>query len=290
MNPAPSVIIFTVLSGMGLGYMALLATVHQYTGLAALAHWALAYALAVAGLMASAFHLGNPQRALRAFTQWRSSWLSREAWGAALTLAVLAPVALSDWLGLGLPEPLGWLGALLALLTVLATAMIYTQIRAVPRWHHWSVPLVFFAFALAGGCLLAGLRWPALGALAALGAAMVLHWRVGDGAFARAGSTLGTATGLVGRGAMSVFEQPHTAENYLLREMIYVVGRRHARKIRAIALCGAAIVPFLAVAGIGGYPGFGLALVSYLVGAFAQRWLFFAEAEHVVGLYYGKRA
>jgi DMSO reductase anchor subunit len=289
MNPAPSVIIFTVLSGMGFGYMALLATVHDYAGLAALAHWALAYALAVAGLMASAFHLGNPQRALRAFTQWRSSWLSREAWGAALTLIILAPVALSDWLGLGLPEPLGWLGAGLALLTVLATAMIYAQIRAVPRWHHWSVPLVFITFALAGGCLLAGLRGPALVALAALGAAMVLHWHLGDGAFARAGSSLSSATGLMGRGALSVFEQPHTGDNYLMREMIHVVGRRHVRKLRVIALVGASVVPFLAVAGLGGYPGFGLALLTYLPGALAQRWLFFAEAEHVVGLYYGQR-
>jgi len=29
-----------------------------------------------------------------------------------------------------------------------------------------------------------------------------------------------------------------------------------------------------------------LALILHLGGAFASRWLFFAEAEHVVGLYY----
>ena len=40
----------------------------------------IAYALASGGLIASTFHLGHPERAIKAFTQWRSSWLSREAW------------------------------------------------------------------------------------------------------------------------------------------------------------------------------------------------------------------
>ncbi|MCU0899760.1 MAG: dimethyl sulfoxide reductase anchor subunit [Cypionkella sp.] len=289
MNPAPSVIIFTVLSGMGLGYLALLATAHDYSGMAAFWHWAFGYALATIGLMASAFHLGNPQRALLAFTQWRTSWLSREAWGAVLTLLAFAPLALSDWLGLGLPRGFGWLGAGLALATVLATGMIYAQIRAVPRWHHWTVPLLFLGFAVAGGCLLAGFRWPALAALVVLGGAMVLHWRIGDGAFARAGSTMASATGLGRPGAVTVFEPAHTAGNYLLREMIHVVGRRHAAKLRAIALGLGAVLPALALLVLPGVAAFGVALVLHLLGALAQRWLFFAEAEHVVGLYYGAR-
>ena len=73
------------------------------------------------------------------------------------TLLLLAPVALSDWLGLGWPREIGFMGAALALGTVFTTSMIYTQIKAVPRWHHWSTPLVFLAFALTGGAVLAGL-------------------------------------------------------------------------------------------------------------------------------------
>ena len=289
MNPAPSVIIFTVLSGMGFGYMALLATVHDYAGLAALAHWALAYALAVAGLMASAFHLGNPQRALRAFTQWRSSWLSREAWGAALTLIILAPVALSDWLGLGLPEPLGWLGAGLALLTVLATAMIYAQIRAVPRWHHWTVPVLFLAYAVAGGMIIGTMRPYVTWALCLLGVAMALHWHFGARAFAKAGQRMEEATGLGQIGRVSVFEHPHTGGNYLLREMIFVVGRKHAERVRMIAMVCSVLLPVLFLVFVPGFGALVLAVMFHLIGAFAQRWLFFAEAEHVVGLYYGMR-
>lgn len=289
MNPAPSVIVFTVLSGMGFGYLSLLATVQDYSGVAAFWHWFVAYFLAIAGLAASAFHLGNPQRAWRAFTQWRSSWLSREAWGAVLCLLALAPVALSDWLDLGLPHVFGWVGAVLAIATIVATGMIYAQMRAVPRWHHWSVPFLFLAFAAVGGCLLAGLRGPSLLALLVLGAAMLAHWRVGDGAFARAGSTMGTATGLGTLGSMQVFEPAHTAGNYLLTEMIYVVGRRHVSKLRALALILGVALPFLFMLLLPGRYGPYFALPLHLLGAFAQRWLFFAEAEHVVGLYYGKR-
>ena len=77
MHPAPSVIIFTVFSGLGFGMLVFLGLgFPAVTGWVAFFLYAIAYAAAVGGLMASTFHLGNPQRALRAFTQWRTSWLS----------------------------------------------------------------------------------------------------------------------------------------------------------------------------------------------------------------------
>jgi DMSO reductase anchor subunit len=290
MHPAPSVILFSTLSGLGLGLLAWLgAGVAAATGWAAFWWWGLGYALAVAGLLASTFHLGNPQRALLAFSQWRSSWLSREAWASVAALVVLAPVALSDIFALGLPRVVGLAGAVLALGTVFTTSMIYAQIRAVPRWHHWVTPLMFLGFALAGGALLAGQAWAALG-LIGLAPLMLLVWHLGDGQFARAAQTLGTATGLGQIDEVQVFEQAHTAGNYLLREMIFVVGRKHAQKLRGIALVLAAGLPALIMAVAPGAPAaMALSAALHLVGAMTQRWLFFAEAEHVVGLYYGKR-
>lgn len=289
MHPAPSVILFSVLSGIGFGFLAFLgAGVLVPSGWAAFFLWGLGYALAVAGLLAATFHLGNPKNALKAFSQWRTSWLSREGWASVMTLILLAPVALSDWLGLGWPRVTGLIGAVLAFGTVFTTAMIYTQIKAVPRWHHWLTPVMFLSFALAGGAMLAGQGWAPL-ALLALGAVLVALWKVGDGAFARAGQTLGTATGLDRLGTPTVFDPAHTAGNYLLREMIFVVGRKHARKLRIIAVMLASILPALILLLPLGWPGIALATVIHLAGAFAARWLFFAEAEHVVGLYYGAR-
>ena len=229
MHRAPSVIVFSVFSGMGFGLLAFLGLGFVHVdGWAAFALWGLGYGLAIVGLLASTFHLGNPQRALKAFSQWRSSWLSREAWAAVATLLTLAPPALSDWLGLGWPRGLGGVGGGLALATVLTTSMIYTQIKAVPRWHHWLTPVMFMTFSVTGGAILAGQGFAPL-LLLVLAGVMLAIWRVGDGQFARAAQTLGTATGLDRIGEVRVFEQAHTAGNYLLREMIYVVGRKHVQ-------------------------------------------------------------
>lgn len=291
MYPAPSVIVFTVLSGMGFGLLALLGLgAAQPFGLMAFLHWGLGYGLAVVGLLASTFHLGNPQRALRAFTQWRTSWLSREGWASVLTLFMLAPVALAEIMGAGLPGFFGATGAVMALLTVYCTSMIYAQLRTVPRWNHWITPVLFMLFALTGGAILTGRN--GFGAIMALllGAALYYSFRRGDGAFAAKGATIGTATGLGAEGEVRQFAPPHTGGNYLMREMIFHVGRKHVQRLRTIAILCASLVPALILLFVPPLPWvMGVTAVIHLIGAFASRWLFFAEAEHVVGLYYDAR-
>jgi len=291
MHPAVSIILFTVLSGAGFGLLALLGTgaAGWPTGWPALLAFALGYGLAGAGLVASTFHLGRPERSLRAFTQWRTSWLSREAVLAVACLVAFAPhAAASVFLDRPLPL-LAAVAAALAVATVVSTAMIYAQMRTVPRWRHWTTPAVFLAAAAAGGTLLAGLRGPALVLLALLALALLAHWRLGDGRLAATGTDLGTATGLGRLGRVRPLAPPHTGGNYVLREMVHVVGRRHARRLRALALVLAVAVPAALLApGWGGAPLLGLAAAVHLAGMLAARWLFFAEAEHVAGLYYGR--
>jgi DMSO reductase anchor subunit len=290
MHPAPSVILFTVLSGLGFGFLAALgAGIVLPSGWTAFSLWALGYGLAVGGLLSSTTHLGRPDRAWRAFSQWRSSWLSREGIAAVATLVILAPVALSDWLEMDWSRVPGIIGAVLALATVGTTSMIYAQLKTVPRWNHWTTPAQFFAFSLAGGAMLAGQWVAALILLAVLAAALKAHWHFGDRRFAEVGATMGTATGLGSLGAVSVFDPAHTAGNYLLREMIYVVGRKHVAKLRVIAMVLACLIPAILLV-LPAHPVMTAAAVGcHLLGAFAARWLFFAQAEHVVGLYYGKR-
>lgn len=296
MHPAPSVILFTVLSGLGFGLLAFLGLGLPIPapGWAAFLHWGLGYGLAVGGLSASTFHLGHPERALKAFSQWQSSWLSREAWASVVTLVLLAPAALSDWLGLGWPRLTGPLGAAMCIVTVFTTSMIYTQLKTVPRWNHWSTPVLFLSFALAGGATLAGQAWTGLYAMIFLGCLMAWTFLDGETRFARRGQTIGTATGLGSIGKVTVFEQPHTSPNYLMAEMIHIVARKHAAKLRPFALALGCAIPALcllaaALSTAASLPWFVLAAVSHGIGAAVQRWLFFAQAEHVVGLYYGKR-
>ena len=287
MHPAPSLILFSTLSGLGFGLLAWLGLgLPAPEGWVAAVFHALGLALASAGLVASTFHLGNPQRALRAFTQWRSSWLSREAWLAAAALAAATAHAATAVTGARMAQ-LGWLAAALCLATVLATSMIYASIRAVPRWHAWTTPAVFLLYAVAGGALLAGRVAFAPWLLLAAGLLQILAWAQGDGAFARAGTTIATATGLGALGRVRAFEPPHTGSNYLLDEMAFRVGRRHARRLRVLGLGLAVVLPAALLLLPLGHALAAVAVLSHLAGVLAIRWLFFAEAEHVVALYYG---
>lgn len=129
-------------------------------------------------------------------------------------------------------------------------------------------------------------------ALAAL--AKVGYWRFIDGDAAT--STAGSATGLGHLGAVRLFEAPHTSQNYLLKEMGFEIARKHAVKLRRAALVAGfglpfllSIVPLIASGWLAAVAAC-LAAPLGMFGIFVERWLFFAEAKHVVTLYYGKAA
>jgi sulfite dehydrogenase (quinone) subunit SoeC len=291
MHPAASVIIFTSLSGLGFGLMFFLGLGQPpVSGWSAFAFFFAAYALAVGGLLASTFHLGNPQRALKAFSQWRTSWLSREGVVAVAALLVMGIyAALLIFAGVRV-TPLGWLGSILSISAVYCTSMIYAQLKTVPRWNMNTTPVLFMLYALAGGALLSYQLRLALLLLAILTLVQILSWMRGDLSFALAGHSIETATGLGELGKVRLLEAPHSGENYLTREMIYVVGRKHVMKLRIISALTLGVIPVVALAFLAISPvGLLLIIASHLIGLFTSRWLFFAEAEHVVGLYYDKR-
>jgi DMSO reductase anchor subunit len=249
----------------------------------------IAYVLAVGGLIASAFHLGRPERALKAFSQWKTSWLSREATCAVAALMLMAIYgAGAVFLGQHW-RVIGVLGGLLSLGTVFTTSMIYAQLKTVPRWNMPLTPLNFLSLSIAGGALLAGQVTWALWLILIAGAIQLATWVIGDTRFAKSGTTLATATQLGDIGSVRAFEPPHTGTNYLLREFVYVIGRKHAFKLRLIALLLMCVLPVILLLVPFSHIAGGLAALSHVAGVLVARWLFFAQAEHVVGLYYGKR-
>ena len=277
MHPAPSIIVFTTLSGIGFGLMAWLGLGIGPDGFwFALTGCGLALFFACVGLVASLWHLGNPQRAWRALSQWRSSWLSREGVASIATLTLFGLYALL-WIFFGIRSPL---------LGVAST--------------------VFVAVGLAGGALVAAALAPLSGptgpvpvwlaAVAVLVAAVVwLFWsrKARDTRLDADGSTPETAIGLPGIGRVRLLEAPHTSPNYLMKEMVFRIGRKRANALRKLALALGFVMPLGAVALTLAVPGVWplllVAVVAHLAGVAASRWLFFAEAQHVVGLYYGER-
>lgn len=302
MHPALSVIFFTVTSGAGFGLMALigLGTPVPDGPVTAFLIAALAVGLAVAGLISSTFHLGHPERAWRAFSQWRSSWLSREG---VLSVVTLSAFGLYSLLWIFSGERILLLGlvvSVLSLLTIFATAMIYSQLKTVPNWHTWLTPACYLGFGVASGGLLAaafastalpGLVQIASGLVIVAWAAKMLWWkRAATVGFLPTGSSVGSATGLGHLGTVRLLEKPHSGENYLTREMVHQIGRKHAAKLRLIALVLGGVLPVLfclitAAIGASGVL-LTLAFISMMLGLFAERWLFFAEAKHAVSLYY----
>ena len=308
MNPAFSVIVFTTLSGAGLGLWCWLGLRIAFGGPPGLYEgigWAIgllvAAILVAAGLASSFLHLGKPTRAWRAFSQWRTSWLSREGVLAVACFLAMGAVFLAGRSGMP-PLALRLAAALLALLalaTVYSTAMIYASLRPIPAWSHRLVVPAYLGFALLQGALLlptftgsawarGGLWWACVALAAALLAVKWRYWRDLDRGLAM--PSRGAALGLPQRQAR-VFERPHTEANFVTREMAFVVARRHARLLRGVAVALFALLPLalLVIAGIHAASApwaWPLAAASALLGAVVERWLFFAEARHVVTLYY----
>ena len=314
MHPAKSVIILTVSTGAGYGLAILLALLKlaglPIGGTAGIIALTLALVLVTVGLIASTLHLGHPERAWRAMSQWRTSWLSREG-----LLAVLTYIPMGLWwltwvTGIAAGTAPLWqcLAIIGGLATLYAQSKIYASLKAVHAWHNRLVTPGFYLFSLATGAVLLA----ALLALAgndhalpsAAGSAIVLlslslflklaYWRsIDEGASV---STPETATGLGHLGKVKLVEGPHTQANYLMREMGFQVARKHATRLRQIALIAGFIVPAMLL-GLCFIVGIWIAgLLSVLaalccgVGIVCERWLFFAQARHTVMLYYGAEA
>ncbi|HXT08248.1 MAG TPA: DmsC/YnfH family molybdoenzyme membrane anchor subunit [Roseiarcus sp.] len=314
MHPAASVILFTTASGAGLGLLAWLAllgvlglapatTGFGFVGLG------LAVALLSLGLLSSTLHLGRPERALRALTQWRSSWLAREGVAALATYVAAGPFALG-WIVLNRvdgPFAVAAVACLaLAAFTVVCTAMIYASLKPIRQWSQpLTLPLYLLMAAASGALLLADLTLafgafrPAFGALAAAslaltGLAKLAYWRAIDREPPR--STLASATGLSAFGAVRLLEPPHTEENFVMREMGFRVARKHAVKLRRFVVAALFVAPVLLMLLASVAPplaALAAALAATLLAAAGlgvERWLFFAEATHVSMLYYGRPA
>lgn len=312
MNPALSVVFFTTLAGAGQGLLLALVgaqwAAHQGwiaapvdPGFAALGAL-IAAVLAAAGLLASFFHLGHPERAWRAATQWRTSWLSREVivlpGFIALTLALAAAQAAgrADW-----ALPLGVLAALVALLLFVCTGMIYACIRFLREWATPLTPLNFTLLGCANGLTLAA-------ALAALRApALLPFFAAGALAFTLAGlagrlaawqrnaalapkSTLQTAIG-VKHPRIEQKAQGFMGGSFNTREFFHGRSAATLRLMRAATgvLAFALPLALLALAAFAAPPAapiLAAAAVLQYVGLLAERWLFFAEARHPQNLYY----
>jgi DMSO reductase anchor subunit len=322
MQPAFSVILLTTLIGVGQGLFLALFTAQSYAlfDLLVIANARALYTqgslLALlflgAGLVASFFHLGRPERAWRAIVQWRTSWLSREvialpAFMGAVFLYGL--VQLTGWnpvlatLPSGIPVDvsvvLGVIGTVLAFALYLCTAMIYACLPFLREWHS---PLTVYNYTLLGGAsgftlasALAAHAAPELTGFFAVWAVIItlLAW-IGRGASLlrnsriKPKSTLQTAIG-VKHPAIVQKSQGFTGGSFNTREFFH--RRRHSvlRSVKWLFLLGVFVIPtglLAAATAVDSGIVLALAFVVQYLGLMAERWFFFAQANHPQNLYY----
>ena len=320
MRPDFSVLILTTLIGAGQGLFLALFTVQLYAlaallpapdGHAFYAHGSLlALVLLVGGLVASFFHLGRPERAWRAAAKWRTSWLSREVivlpalmgvvflFGVAHLVGFKPVLAtLPSGLALDATVALGVAGTALAFALFLCTAMIYA---CLPFLREWASPLTVVNYTLLGGA--SGFTLAA--AFSAWTAPEVTRFLVGW-------AFVITLLGLVSRSASLIrnarlkpkstvqtaigIKHPNIVQkavgflggSFNTREFFHGKPAGTLRFVKWVFLVAVFVVPLalLAVAGRSG-PVLAAAFVVQYLGLLAERWFFFAQANHPQNLYY----
>jgi DMSO reductase anchor subunit len=308
MKPAFSVLFFTVSSGAGYGLLIWMlhfqlfghATINV-TELFVISFVGLA--LVTLGLLSSTLHLANPKNAWRSFSRFRTSWLSREGVFAVLFYPVILGYALVLWLNdgqmTGLAMVLGVVCALLAFAIVVCTGMIYASLKPIRQWHNPLTTPLYILFSLTSGSLLLALLDLALhGRLSTL---LLICFSVSllIAAIVKLcyflligkpdGSTINTATGF-SQAQVRLLDAGHNADTFLTKEFVFDVGARKLLKLRRLMLLLAFVLPLtiVAIAFYTPFPSIAyLAFISLVAGLLVERWLFFAEARHVVRLYHG---
>ena len=307
MHPAWSVIFFTVLAGMGQGFFLMLvrADAHGADPFALAIGGAASVVLMGIGLACSFLHLGHPMRAWRAMAMWRTSWLSREVIVLPLTIGVVALWSLAQlygWQALGEKTTLwvGAVGVLLCFALWFCTGMIYACIRFLREWAHWLTLLNFTLLGWMSGATLFAAYWEGLyGANQsdrAIAGALTLTLA---GAIARIASLarnknlkpVSTPQSAIGMktAKLKQMSQGATGGSFNTREFFHGKSAVVVRNVKWIALALAFALPAMLLFGATKAPALWilvLAAVSQLLGLLAERWLFFAQANHPQNIYY----
>jgi DMSO reductase anchor subunit len=319
MKPAFSVIFLTTLIGAGQGlflayysaeWLVMLNILQpasgDYSALAA----GISFLLMVAGLVASFFHLGHPERAWRAAAMWRTSWLSREV--IALPAAMVTVLAYFvvrysaidlHILTLGrIPISLSTLVGFVAVFAILAlficTAMIYASLKFLRQWHSPLTVLNFFLMGTASGFTLATVLAVAVAAgpfgyFSAMAifltlAALVSRWSsLSRNRNLRSPSTLQSAIG-VHHPTIRQMAQGAMGGSFNTRAFMHNYGPGVVRLARRFFLIGGFVLPVLLLffSDADNLLICAVALLLQFLGLLTERWYFFIEAEHPQNVYY----
>ena len=289
MHPAPSIILFTVLSGFGFGLISIIGLLQFLSVISMfdlIIYSIIGVIFATVGLVSSFFHLANKKNAIKSLSQWQTSWLSREAIASIFCLLIVFGNIIWAVYQNNYVSEVGVVLFFLSLFTIFTTSMIYAQLKTVPSWNNALTPAIFVCAALTGGAILLT-DYASLVLLLVYGTLQISFWYIADRGFQDKETSVGTALGYNKNEEIRAFDVAHTNRNYLLNEMVYKVARKHSVKIRYISFFMAFVFPMsLILIFPNNFSVSVSAITIHLIGIYFSRWLFFAEAKHSVSFYY----
>jgi sulfite dehydrogenase (quinone) subunit SoeC len=308
MKPALSVIFFTVASGFGLGLTIWLIIAEWCRNCAAgisketfFVGAIFAFGFVTAGLISSTLHLANPKNAWRAFGRFRTSWLSREGVFSIVFFVLAAVHAFAVWSDVSAAARMvsGALLILCALAILYCTGMIYACLKTIPQWRSWTTPAGYVLYGLLSGLL-------GFCAIAARGDTQMSPWLrlalvlLVLGFFlwtikqsrnpATQNLQLGDALG-IREGRVRLLDSGHTHGTFLTNEFGFRIARERAALLTTWSLVLAFIAPLFIVvieSSLSAKGMLGLAALLCFIGLLIERWMFFANARHVVMRYHGE--
>lgn len=312
MHPAFSVIFFTVTSGLGYGLLFMSAVIgllinpfnqdvqmQNFILEILLTSKIIGISLVTMGLLSSTLHLSNPKNAWRALFRFKSSWLSKEGVFAVLGFPIVfSYIANILWFQNSIIFIISSvLVLLIAVITVFSTAMIYASLKTIRTWNTSLVPTNYLIISFFGGSLALltlftyyNLQAPILFIIATILAVIAFmtkntyYFCVGQ----PSSMPIQSATGLSGKTRLLCSGE--SSKNFLQKEFGYDIDIKYAKYLRILSVVLAFLVPFLIL--IITQIDFMMVLIALIIhylGLFVERWLFFAEAKHVVNFYYGRQ-
>jgi DMSO reductase anchor subunit len=286
-KPAWSVILFTTLAGAGQGLFLAVFAAEVFSLGPVLVPTAIFSVLLLtgAGLVASFFHLGHPERAWRSAAMWRTSWLSREVIVLPLFMALVFLYGLLQWAGRVEQALLvGWLAAIACVALFVCTGMIYACLKFLQEWHSPLTVLNFALLGVASGLTLAAALEPRYALAAILATALAGAGRVASlarNARLKPRSSLSSAIGIK-HPRIAQKAQGAIAGSFNTREFFHGRGPLVLRNVKWLFIAAAFVVPAALL--LAGLPA--VAFVVQFCGLLAERWFFFAQANHPQNLYY----
>ena len=307
MRPQFSIIFFTTLAGMAQGLLFFLALINLEAPVLSatfLINLALpvSFILLTLGLIASFFHLGHPERAWRAAMMWRTSWLSREV--ITLPVVMLATALTFLYIKSGIVPTWLWATVMMSTLALwICTAKIYQCIRFIQEWSHPSTLSNFILLGLSSGGLLLEfllLVWNEPNTPIGISLISVVNfivlflalnlklWMWRRNQKLKPKSNLASATGIKGSNIRQT-SMGFMGGSFNTREFFHHQTDRVISNIRKIILLMVYIGPMVLLAFNLSSPSISqvaIALLVHYIGLLAERWMFFAEANHPQNLYY----